>query len=243
MYRNLWIWAAMCVVLIGLSGCNRERSDWQKTRAANDTGSYAAFVKKYPHGSFTAQAQARLQELTEDSDWQKARDANTAASYQAFLLQHPQGKWSEEARIRIENFALAQSPAGSPPAAGTPAAGTPPAGTQPPAAPNQAASTAHAPRPHAKTSALRGGYAIQLGAFKSGAAAAYRRWRVLFAHDRAILHGLKPVVRATKTRAGRLYRLQVAGLSASRARSVCRRLKAHSQPCVVLAPVHRRAHR
>jgi len=100
-----------------------------------------------------------------------------------------------------------------------------------------------AARSHAQAAAPRGGYAIQLGAFKSGASAAYRRWRVLSAHDRAILHGLKPVVRATKTRAGRLYRLQVAGLSAARARSVCRRLKANAQPCVVLAPVRRRAHR
>jgi cell division septation protein DedD len=141
--------ACSCALLIGLAACSRQQSEWQKTREANTAEAYEQFLKKYPSGEFTAQAQARLKELEEERDWQKARDADTLDAYQAFLKQYPEGKWTEEARIRIENFTLAQTPtgtqsaAGSPPAAGSgsaaasggaPAAGSAMEGSPPPGA-------------------------------------------------------------------------------------------------------------
>ena len=118
-------------LLLGISGCSRQQSDWEKTRAANTTASYEQFIRKYPNGEFTAQAQARVKELYEERDWQKARDADTPEAYQAFLKQYPEGKWTEEARIRVENFTLAQAPSNATPAgaetANTP--GNPPAGS------------------------------------------------------------------------------------------------------------------
>src|ERR1700723_4529289 len=129
-------------LLLGISGCSRQQSDWEKTRAANTTDSYEQFIRKYPSGEFTAQAQARVKELSEERDWQKARDADTPDAYQAFIKQYPEGKWTEEARIRVENFTLAQTPTGpgspaapgaAPPAAGSAAeAQTPPAPVPPP---------------------------------------------------------------------------------------------------------------
>src|ERR1700728_146036 len=117
-------------LLLAVAGCSRQQSDWEKTRAANTTDSYEQFIKKYPSGEFTAQAQARVKELYEERDWQKARDADTQDAYQAFLKQYPEGKWTEEARIRVENFTLAQAPsngaagaADSANVAGSPAAG------------------------------------------------------------------------------------------------------------------------
>src|ERR1700730_11644545 len=103
-------------VLLSVGGCSRHQSDWEKTRAANTTDSYEQFIKKYPSGEFTAQAQARLKELYEERDWQKARDADTQEAYQAFLKQYPEGKYTEEARIRVENFTLAQAPPNGAPA-------------------------------------------------------------------------------------------------------------------------------
>src|SRR5579864_9525422 len=115
---------------LALSACSRQQSDWEKTRAANTTDAYELFLKKYPNGEFTAQAEARVKELYEERDWQKARDADTQEAYQAFLKQYPEGKWAEEARIRVENFTLAQAPSNATPAgaetANTP--GNPPAG-------------------------------------------------------------------------------------------------------------------
>src|ERR1700683_3907361 len=102
--------------VLALSGCSRQQSDWEKTRAANTTDAYELYLKKYPSGEFTAQAQARVKELYEERDWQKARDTDTLDAYQAFLKQYPEGKWTEEARIRVENFTLAAAPSNATPA-------------------------------------------------------------------------------------------------------------------------------
>src|SRR6202522_1005921 len=117
-----------CALVLALCGCSRQQSDWEKARAANTADGYEQFLKKYPSGEFTAQAQARVKELYEERDWQKARDADTPEAYQAFLKQYPEGKWTEEARIRVENFTLAQAPSNGAPAGAEAAntAGNPP---------------------------------------------------------------------------------------------------------------------
>src|ERR1700683_3783837 len=145
-------------LLLGVYGCSRQQSDWEKTRAANTTDSYEQFLKKYPNGEFTAQAQARVKELYEERDWQKARDADTPDAYQAFLKDHPEGKWDEEARIRVENFSLAQTPgSGAPP--GSPDSGTAPAGGA--AAPAGTAPKPAVTPPAAVTPKLKGQAAVR----------------------------------------------------------------------------------
>jgi cell division protein FtsN len=258
----------LCItLLLCLSGCSRQQSDWEKTRAANTTDSYEQFIKKYPSGEFTAQAQARVKELYEERDWQKARDADTQEAYQAFLKQYPEGKWTEEARIRVENFTLAQAPSNGAPAgaeaantAGNPAgtaatagaaasaaagaAATAPAATQPSAAaPAMTASPAMtaAPVKAAKSSEKSGDHGIQLGAFKSSADAAKRRWAHLDKEYPKLLAGLSPTVAPRKTASGTLYRLQVVGLTEKHARTICKSLKAKSQACVVIHSAHHQA--
>jgi cell division protein FtsN len=260
----------LCALLtFGLSGCSRQQSDWQKTRETNTAESYEQFLKKYPSGEFTAQAQARVKELYEERDWQKARDADTPDAYQAFLKDHPEGKWTEEARIRVENFTLAQTPgsgaapgtpdngtapAGSAPApAGSPSAGSTPAGAAPggtasprpaakpkgPSAASQSAAGQTAASPPATASkASSGSYGVQLGAFKSGSAAADRRWTRLQKQYPKLLAGLASKVEPKKTATGTLYRLQAVGVTERQARAICKTLKAKSQPCLVVQPPH-----
>jgi cell division protein FtsN len=244
-------------LLLGIVGCSRQQSDWEKTRAANTTDSYEQFIKKYPNGEFTAQAKGRVKELYEERDWQKARDADTQEAYQAFLKQHPEGKWTEEARIRVENFTLAQAPSSAtPPGAetantpGNPSAGNPKAGAaaKPSAAAKPPAAAAPAPAPApaptgppakvAKPAATAGSYGVQLGAFKSSADAANTRWGHLDKAYPKLLAGLSPTVSPKQSGSGTLYRLQVAGLTEKHARAICQSLKAQSQPCVLILPTH-----
>ena len=246
MLINKIVLVVCCATVIGLSGCSRQQSDWQKARDANSADAYEQFLKKYPSGEFTAQAQARVRELNEERDWQKARDADTAEAYQAFVKQYPEGKWTEEARIRVENFTLAQTPASgtasnsqtAPPGAGAPAANTTGAvpGASPPAkAPAKTANPpASGPKPAAGTATHPGPYGIQLGAFKSGAAAADRRWAHLQEQYPQLLNGLSSKVVPKKTATGTLYRLQAFGVTKSHARAICKSLKAKSQACIVV---------
>src|SRR6266446_6506598 len=200
-------------LLLGICGCSRQQSDWEKTRAANTAEGYEQFLKKYPSGEFTAQAQARVKELYEERDWQKARDTDTPEAYQAFLKQYPEGKWTEEARIRVENFTLAQAPSG----AAAPAGGPATAGAGPGADADKAASPAPAaketPAPDRRAAATPprkpagGSYGVQLGAFKSGPEAARKRWAELQKEYPALFGGLSSKVLPTKTSDGHIYRL------------------------------------
>jgi cell division protein FtsN len=243
MVMNKTVIVLCFALLLGVCGCSRQQSDWEKTRAANNTDSYEQFLKKYPNGEFTAQAQARVKELYEERDWQKARDADTQEAYQAFLKQYPEGKWTEEARIRVENFTLAQAPSNATPAgadsantAGNPSTGdSVAAGTtlKPPAA----APAARAPAPAAMAAKpAAGSYGIQLGAFKTSADAPNQRWAHLDKEYPKLLSGLSPTVSPKKTASGTLYRLQVAGLAEKQARAICSSLKAKSEACIVIHP-------
>jgi cell division septation protein DedD len=247
MLINKIVLVVCCAMVIGLSGCSRQQSDWQKARETNTADAYEQFLKKYPSGEFTAQAQARVKEVYEERDWQKARDADTAEAYQAFVKQYPEGKWTEEARIRIENFTLAQtpvsgaasSPQGPPPGAvppdASPPAKAPAAG--PATAPAKPANPPASSQKHEDSAAVQpGSYGIQLGAFKSGSAAANKRWAQLQSQYPTLLTGLTSKVSPRKNSSGTLYRLQVADLSEKRASSICKALKTHAQPCVLLHP-------
>ncbi len=225
---------------LALSGCSRQQSDWEKTRAANTTDAYELFLKKYPSGEFTAQAQARVKELYEERDWQKARDTDTLEGYQAFLKQYPEGKWTEEARIRVENFTLASAPANATP----PGTEAPPEAAPPAAAPPKTAANPTPPKPaatkapaassaHAATKP-QGSYGVQLGAFKSGTDAANKRWARLDKQFPQLLSGLSSKVSPKKGTSGTLYRLQVAGLTEKRAKAICKALKAQHQACVLI---------
>src|ERR1700689_484265 len=122
-------------LLLVAGGCSPLTSDWENNQAANTTGSYEQFLKKYPSGEFAAQAQARAKELYEPGNWEKARDTDTLEAYQAFLKQYPEGKNTDEARIRVENFTLAAAPSNATPAG---AEAPPSETTPPPAAPKSA---------------------------------------------------------------------------------------------------------
>jgi cell division protein FtsN len=239
------VFLVLCMtVALGLAGCSRQQSDWEKTRTSNSTDAYELFLKKYPSGEFTAQAQARLKELYEEREWQKARDTDTVDAYQAFLKQYPEGKWTEEARIRVENFTLASTPpnpSGSPEpsSTATPSPLTPtPSPVPPPKPAPPPPPVSSSPKPARVASAPSGSYGVQLGAFKSGSSAANQRWAELQKKYPAALAGLSPKVSSGKGGSGTLYRLQVANLSESRANSICSTLKSHSQACVLLRPGH-----
>ena len=243
MVTNKALSALSLALLLVVSACSRQQSDWEKTRAANTTDAYELFLKKYPSGEFTAQAQARVKELYEEHDWQKARDADTQEAYQSFLKQYPEGKWAEEARIRVENFTLAQAPSNATPAAADTAksAGNTPSGASAatPATAKKPSAPATAPPPSAaKPAAKSGSYGVQLGAFKSGADAANGRWAHLNREYPKVLAGLSPTVSPLKSTSGTLYRLQVTGLTEKHANSICKSLKTKSQGCILLHPTH-----
>jgi cell division protein FtsN len=150
----------------------------------------------------------------------------------------------------VENFTLAQAPSNAAPAgaegANTPgnpapgesaAANPPPNTAMKPLAP-PARMTPPAPTAPGAPLSATGSYGIQLGAFKSSADAANRRWAHLDKEYPKLFAGLSPTVAPKKGASGTLYRLQVEGLTEKHARAICKSLKAKSQACVLIHPAH-----
>jgi len=168
----------LILVLTTVWGCSPQQSAWKKAREADTPESYEQFLKHYPNGDFSAQAQARLKDLYTERDWQTARDADTPDAYQTFLKGHPEGKDADEARRRIEDFNAAQTPGTTSASAGPAAAGEAPpaagAGANGPtaaAAPSTSVPAAPAPSAPAPAKEPRAATAGAGSAQSSGAGA------------------------------------------------------------------------
>ena len=86
----------------------------------------------------------------------------------------------------------------------------------------------------AKATAVQG-WAVQLGAFGKGEAAALQHWQRLQRLVPAAVNGLGPDV-ATPTEGKDFHRLRVVGLSRERARDLCVAVRGAGEGCVVTAP-------
>jgi cell division septation protein DedD len=233
---------AVCLLALALalSACSRRQSEWETARSADTVESYERFLKAFPSGEFSAQAQARAEELREARDWKKAVAANSLGAYQQFIAQYPDGRMGDEARIRIESLTLAGAPADAaayPPTSTLPMANTGPTlATAPSAPPTPAGATATLPSPQAKPAASGSAYRIQLGAFSGGEKQAMGEWRRLQREFPQLLNGLSPSVKFATTSSGHLYRLQAGATDEARARDICSKLQDQGQACVVVPP-------
>lgn len=206
-----------------------EERDWQKARDADTPEAYQAFLKQYPEGKWVEEARIRVENFT----LAQAPSGPAAAPGGA----PPAGADAAAAAATAAAGAAAATSESTPPAA-SPAAPLPKSVLSPKpsaAAAAPQAAPAHPAKPlPAKESS--GSYAVQLGAFKSGPAAATRRWELLQKEYPKLLAGLSSKVVPKKSADGHLYRLQATGLTEKHARAICKSLKAKSQACIVVPP-------
>jgi len=94
---------------------------------------------------------------------------------------------------------------------------------------------APAPAPALVAVAAEQGWAVQLGAFGKGEAAALQHWQRLQRLVPAAVSGLSPNI-AAPTEGKAFHRLRVVGLSRERAREVCVAVRGAGEGCVVTAP-------
>ncbi len=102
-----------------------ELAFWQAIQGSDDAAEYEAYLTRFPHGHFTALAQARLagsvapgQASPEDravelAFWDSVKDSDGPAMFEAYLKKYPEGEFRSLAEIRIAALqdAGAQGPA------------------------------------------------------------------------------------------------------------------------------------
>jgi cell division protein FtsN len=217
-YRSVAHAGIVVSMLVLAAGCSGRQSDWETARKANTAEAYTEFLKRYPDGDFTSQAQSRLIDLKEETDWNAALATDNAQGYQQFIERHPDGARADEAHIRVQNLNLAQAPVDaqvavvSKPTSGTVNLPSKPAAAQP--------ST---------------GFRVQLGAFSSATRARSEWQHAVKAHP-AELSGLSYTIDKTAVGNTTLYRLQTSAVPESKARATCDALTSTKQACVVVLP-------
>lgn len=101
----------------------QDRAFWQQSGQGRDESSLRAYLRRYPDGLFSEEAQQRLDRIEADrragsaqerNDWVTARSRNTVSAYRDYLRRYPRGQWAEAAEDRIKSL---QAEAGDTPEA------------------------------------------------------------------------------------------------------------------------------
>ncbi|WP_282609376.1 serine/threonine protein kinase [Pelagibius sp. Alg239-R121] len=119
---------AIAIVLAGVIGAtlidrdslfgDPEGDAWQEAQQAGDAASVSDFIRRYPDGDYTLEANALLAKIkqeaaakaateaaaqaenADEAAWAQAQAGNTSAAYTAYLTSQPNGKFTAEARSR-----------------------------------------------------------------------------------------------------------------------------------------------
>ncbi|MDJ0629599.1 MAG: peptidoglycan-binding protein [Rhodobacter sp.] len=98
----------------------RDRLYWQQTGSNGSEAGLRAYLKRYPDGLYSDEAEARLREIErekrrlaraeERAAWDQAVMQGTLRSYTIYLRDYPEGRFAEEAKARIASLREPETP-------------------------------------------------------------------------------------------------------------------------------------
>ena len=239
-----------------------EDREWHRAELADSVAAYQEYLQGYPQGRFSGEALVRIANLNlrEVPDHEPTPEELRAAHMAQLAGKGVgEGERPEEGGASVPASAAASAPRGptalirrGPPqivrlVPAKPAAQPAALKAKPVQKPAQKPVLKPAPKPAAKpkpavapastpTPTTGGqGWAVQLGAFGKGEAAALQHWQRLKRLVPAAVAGLAPDV-APPAAGKAFHRLRVVGLSRERAREVCVAVRGAGEGCVVTAP-------
>jgi len=86
-----------CLLVLGVTGCDRTEGDWTKAKQTNSVSALRDFLAKHPQGPHVDDARSRIDGL----DWKDALAKNTIAAYEAYLTANAQGAHAAEATTSL----------------------------------------------------------------------------------------------------------------------------------------------
>jgi hypothetical protein len=226
-----------------------EDREWQRAQLADSVAAYQEYLQGYPQGRFSGEALVRIANLNlrEIPDHEPTPEELRAAHVARMA-----GKAVDAGGTpKDPSLAVAAKPVAAPkpaPTSGTrgptalisrapPQTVPKPKPVPKPVAVKSAPVVAPpAPAPPVLAPATAGqSWAIQLGAFGKGEAAALQHWQRLQRQVPAAVTGLSPEVLGP-VEGKAFHRLRVVGLTRERAREVCIAVRDAGEGCVVTAP-------
>lgn len=227
----------LIAALLSAAACSDPEKAWELAEREDSSQAYLEFLAKYPEGELADRARRRIEELKMERAWERAQFRDRVDIYQRFLAQYPDSEHADAARRRIaelereaawraaadsEDLATIEAFLERYPDAPQAAAAreliaklTPPEPETPPA-----------PRERP------GDFRLQLGAFRSAAAAEREVRRLVGLYGERLLG---PVRIYTPAETGsHWFFLRSAPMSRAEARTLCAALQADGQSCFLV---------
>lgn len=226
----------LLILFVLLAACGNPDKAWELAEREDTNQGYLEFLAKYPDGDYADRARTRMEELKELRGWERAQFRDRIDNYQRFLAQYPDSENAAAAERRIfelerdEAWTAAQG-AGDAQALQSFLAEYPDApqaweatqllASMAPAAPEE---------PPAPPPERPGNFRLQLGAFRTAAAADSEVHRLAPLFDRT-LPGPVRIVTPAET-GGRFFLLQSAPVNGEEADEACTALQDAGQACL-----------
>jgi hypothetical protein len=101
-----------------------ELAFWESIKESSDPAEFAAYLERYPGGTFTALAESRRQVLLDEATapslqaaaadlevsaveltfWDSVKESSNAEMYSAYLERYPDGAFASLAKVRLEEL-------------------------------------------------------------------------------------------------------------------------------------------
>jgi hypothetical protein len=98
--RSGLMWCLLVAALLSLQGACLSKWRYEKLRKQDSIEAYEAYLKDHTHDKYTAQVQARLEELC----FERAEEEGTYAAYTEFLERFPRGRHAAAAEAMAEDI-------------------------------------------------------------------------------------------------------------------------------------------
>ncbi len=227
------------LVLLALlpAACSDPEKAWEQAEREDSNQAYLEFLAKYPQGEYADRARRRIAELKIERAWERAQFRDRIEHYRRFLEQYPDSQYAAAARERIA--ALERDAAWAAAADSEDIEALEAFLARYPDAPQAAAAreliaglTPPEPAVPAVPLERPGDFRLQLGAFRTAAAAEQEVRRLVALYGERLLG---PIRIYTPVETGsRWFLLRSAPLSRSEAESLCAELQADGQSCFLV---------
>ncbi len=226
--------AITCLVALCITSCGSPDKSWDLAEREDTPQGYLEFLAKYPDGEFAERARQRIAELDELRAWERAQFRDRIENYQRFIENFPDSNFGAPAKARaaqlVRDAAWAEAEsAGTVDSLNAFLSDYPDAPQREQAEQRIAALTPPAPEPPPERD---GAFRLQVGAFRTAAAAAaeVRRLDPRFGE---LLYGPIRIDSAAEG-SSRPFVLKTVPMSGPEARDACSRLKALDQDCFII---------
>ncbi len=225
------------IAALFLAACNNPEKAWELAEREDTNQGYLEFLAKYPDGDLADKARTRMKELKLERAWERAQFRDRVANYQRFLEEYPTSPYAAAATARIYELNRdaaweAATDAETIPALENFLAVYPDAPQADEAQQLIAALTPPEPEPPPVPLERDGNFRLQIGAFRTAAAAETEVRRLAGIYEDRLYGPIKILTPAEHD--GRWFLLRTVPLNRVEATDLCDYLQQAGQSCMMV---------